>query len=184
MEAFGNVLAVSDAAAGLHLFDHTGNRVWQAQTPRPLVRLSFVPEQPRLVGCADFGLVVCFDSSGSCIWRDGLVSNIGGLAVSGDGGRIILACYSDGLRCYNLEGKRKDRLAVTEPCRLVALSYDGRRALAGALGPRMLLLDRAGQTVATPSLDAPPVDIAISALGDTAFVALADGRVVALTVAL
>lgn len=180
MDPFGHVLAVSDAGAGLHLFDRTGKLIWHTQTPRPLVHLAFVPEQPRLVGCADFGLVACFDPAGACVWRDGLVSHIGGLAVSGDGSRIVLACFSDGLRAYNLGGKRTDRFTVMEPCRLVDVSYDARRILAGALGPRLVLVDRDGQTLATPALDAPPVALALAALGDTAFVGLADGRVQAL----
>jgi hypothetical protein len=182
MDPFGHVLAVSDAASGLYLFDRTGNRRWQAQTPRPLVHMAFVPEQPRLVGCADFGLVACFDPAGACVWRDGLVSNIGAVAVSGDGSRILLACFSDGLRAYNLDGKRKDRLAVTEPCRLVTLSYDSRRTLVGGLSPRLVLLDREGQIIATPTLDAPPAALATAALGDMAFAALADGRVMALRI--
>jgi hypothetical protein len=180
MDPFGQYLAVSDASAGLHLFDRTGKHICQSQTPRPLLHLAFVPEQTRLIGCADFGSVACYDSACGCVWRDGLVANVGGLAVSGDGSRIILACYSDGLRGYTLDGKKKDRLSVSEPCRLVALSYDARRTLVGGLVSRLLVLDREGQIIATPALDAPPVVLAISALGDTAFAGLGDGRVVSM----
>jgi hypothetical protein len=180
LDSMGQYLAVADAGGQLQLFDRAGRPICQAQTPRPLVHLAFVTEAPFLVGCADFGLVACFDLAGHCAWRDGLVANIGSLTVSGDGERIVLACYSEGLVTYSLAGRKRDRPPPSEPFRLAALSYEGRYTLAATLDNRLLLLDRDGQNLTSYPLDHPPAALALAPLADSAVVAQADRRVFAL----
>jgi hypothetical protein len=180
LDPFGNYLAVADAGGGLHLLDRQGKLVSQAQTPRPLAHLAFVPEEPVLLGCADFGLVAGFDRALRCLWHFGLVANVAGLAVNGDGSRLVLACYSDGLRCFSHDGRNQTHLAVADPCRLVGLSYDGRRAAIGGSKPHFFLLDVQRQTWLTYPLDSAPVALSLAALAETAFAALADETVLAI----
>jgi hypothetical protein len=180
LDPFGRRLAVADAGGHLSLFDRRGRQLARVETPRPLRQLAFVPEAPRLVGCADLGLLACFDLAGRCLWREGLVAHVGALAVTGEGGRIALACFSEGLRFYSLAGHKEAGVAPPEPCRLVALSYDGSRLLVGGLGNRLLLLDRDGQTLESLTLDGPAAALALAALGEWAAVALADGQVLGL----
>ena len=92
LDSFGRLLSVADTGGGLSIFDSRGTLTGHTQTPRPLVHVAFVPEEPLIVGCADFGFVGCFETTGKCAWRDGLVAHVGGLAVRGDGSRITLAC--------------------------------------------------------------------------------------------
>jgi hypothetical protein len=178
LDPFGHCLAVTDARGHLSLFDRKGRLVGESETPRPLCHLAFVPEAPRLVGAADFGLLACFDPAGRCVWREGLVAHVGSLAVSG-AGRIAVACFTEGLRFYDLEGKKDGGFALAEPCRLAALTYDGGKALATGLGNRLLLLDRSGRTLESTELECPAAALALGALGDRAAVALSDGRIVA-----
>ena len=180
LDPFGQYLAAADAGAGLHFFDRDGRRAWETTTPRPLHHLAFVPEEPLLIGAADFGLVAGFDLKGQAVWRDGLVVHCGSLATSGDGARVVLACFSDGLRHYTAAGARVGTASTGEPCRLAALSFDGRRTLVAGRAPRLLLLDSHGKLVASHVLEAPPVAIALGPLAEHAVAALADGRVVAL----
>jgi hypothetical protein len=181
LDPFGQCLAVADARGNLTLFDRDARQLARVQTPRPLCHLAFVPEVPRLLGCADLGLLACFDPSGRCLWREGLAAHIGALAVSGDGGRIALACFSEGLRFYGLTGRKEGGVAPPEPCRLAALTYDGARLLVGGLGNRLLLLDREARTLDAVTLDGPAVALALAALGEWGAVALADGRVLGLS---
>jgi hypothetical protein len=179
LDPFGQCLAVSEANGHLYLFNRRGRVLARAETPRPLHHLAFVPEAPRLVGASDVGLLACFDPSGGLVWREGLVAHVGGLAVTG-AGRIALACFTDGLRFYTLTGKKDGGFPLREPCRLASLSFDGGRALVTGLGSRVLLLDRDGRTVQPTDLEGPAAALALGALGDSAAVALADGRLLAL----
>jgi hypothetical protein len=151
-------------------------------TPRPLHHLAFVPTAPILVGCADYGLVTSFDLSGTTRWRDGLVAHAGALSLCGDGSRILIACFSDGLQAYSLDGQRQPRMPVAEPCRLVSLAFTGRFILAAGLTNRLFLLDGEGQTLASQLAEKPIAAVALSALGDYAVVALGDGAIARLDI--
>ncbi len=173
----GGHIAVSDAGANLTLFTRKGNRVWQVQSPRPLRFIAFVPEEPFLVGSADYGLVACYDAQGTMVWRDGLVAHAGSLAVSGDGASIVLACYTDGLNRYGLKNARPERQPLTEACRLAALSYDGRTVLSAGLVSTMTLLDRKNRVQGEQRLEAPATALALGALADRAIIGTATGLV-------
>jgi hypothetical protein len=181
LDPFARLLAVSDAKGGLFVFDRDGRRVWEGQQARPLHHLAFVPEAPLLLGAADFGLVICLDAlGGQLVWRDGLPVHCGGLATSGDGERVVLACFSDGLRRYGRGGAGKGHVTTKEPCRLAALTFDGRQALVAGQANRLLRIDLHGKVSGIHLLERPAVALALSALGDRAVVALADGGVRAL----
>jgi hypothetical protein len=181
LDPFGKYLAVSDAKDGLFVFDRDGRPLWEARQPRPLHHLAFVPEAPLLLGAADFGLVVCLDAlTGQLVWRDGLPAHCGALASSGDGERAVLACFSDGLRRYSRAAGAKGHMTTREPCRLAAVSFDGRTTLVAGRANRLLLLDLQGKVQGIHLLERPAVALALSALAERAVVALADGGVRAL----
>lgn len=178
IDPFGQYAAVSDRAGNLTAFNRLGDKVFQLQLPRPLHHLTFVPAAPILVGCADLGLVVGVELTGNIRWRDGLFANAGSLTSSGDGGRILVACYSEGLQCYDWRGEKKERLAVPEPCRLAAISFSGQFvAISGLTGGRLHILDTAGKSLGSLRLDHEAVALAMSPLADRAMVGMADGTV-------
>jgi hypothetical protein len=177
LDPFGLNLAVADGNGELHVFNAAERRICGAQTPRPLQHLAFIPEQPLLIGCADFGFVGCFGLTGKCAWRDAFVSHISGVATNGDGSRILVACYSDGLRRYDFKGRSLETTRFDSPCRLTTQSYDGRRALVCDLGSRVRILDQDGVMRTSWELDAVPVGLAIGALGENYWAAFGDGRI-------
>jgi hypothetical protein len=180
LDPFGQYVAVADDSGNLHLFDRHGRPVAHASSPRPLHYLAFVPERPALVASADFGQVACFDLAGRCRWRDGLVANVGSLAVSGSGSLIALACFSEGLCCYGLEGPNRRLAPMAEPCRLAALSYDGGLILTAGLDHRLRLHDRDGKQRGEWMPNGAVTALALGPLGDYAIVGLAAGKLVGL----
>lgn len=178
VDSFGQYFAVSDRTGNLTISNRLGKTISQSQTPRPLHHLAFVPGAPVLLGCADLGLVICLELSGEVRWRDGLFANAGSLTASGDGTRILVACFSEGLQDYDLQGQKKGRVSVPEPCRLAALSYTGQFILvAGLTSQRIFLLDSNGQVLANQQLSQEIVALAVSPLGDRVAAALGDGTI-------
>src|SRR5262249_38964628 len=151
----GDYLAAADAGGGLYLLDRHGKTLWKAATPRALHFLAFVPERPCLVGAADFGLVTCFDASGRALWQEGLVSHAGSLSVSADGGMLTLACYTEGLVDFTLEGARQRPTEIGLSCRLAALSYDGKLVLTADLDKGLTLAVRDGPASDRYDLESP-----------------------------
>jgi hypothetical protein len=180
LDSFGQYLAAGDVHGQVRIHDRAGKMICQATLPRPLHFLVFVPTVPVLLGSADFGLVAALNLRGDQLWLDGLVANVGGLAVDGQGQQILLACFSDGLHRYDHEGKKQERLTTPEPCRLVSQSFDGNRILMANLQNRLFLLTAQGKAVGSQEMDRAIVGLALGPLGKEAFVALANGPVVCL----
>jgi hypothetical protein len=182
LDPFGRYLALADAAGRLIVLDRLARTVLQTQSPRPLVHLAFVPAAPALLAAADFGLVACLDLGGRWVWREGVVAHVGTLAVSGDGAAIVLACYSEGLQSYSLAGKRRPGPPAPEPCRLAAISFDGRATLLAGMSDRLLLQHASEGVACSYECGSPPVAVALGGLGDRAYAALADGTLVSLRI--
>jgi WD40 repeat protein len=182
IDPHGQYLAASDAKGNLHLFDRLGRPVSQVESPRPLHYLTFVPTGTALIGAGDYGLVACFDLAGKWLWRDGLVAHVGSLSVTGDGDRIALACFSEGLQRYDLSGKRLERLSVAGPCRLASLSFEGDRILTAYQNKQVHLLDAQGAELGSLTLERSVTALALGALGDSAAVALVEGPILGLEI--
>jgi hypothetical protein len=177
MDSFGRRVAAADGSGGLTLFDRKGDTLWRTTWPRPLRYVAFVPELAVLVASADFGLVVCCDTAGRCAWRDAPVTHAGSLAVSGNGGVVALAHYSDGLCCYATSRSHGKDLREAAPCRLADVAYDGKTFLTAGLDHRVFLRDAEGFARAEWELSDRPVGLALSPVADRAAAALANGKV-------
>jgi hypothetical protein len=181
LDPLGEYLAVADRGGQLYLIDRLGKPVWQASTPRPLHHLSFVAEKPVVLGCADFGLVVCVDARGELLWRDGLVAHVGSLSVSGDGSQVVLACFSEGVCCYAHDRGTPERLAVDLPCALAAISYAGDLLLTASRNQRVCLRERGGGLRDHFLPDAPVVALALGPANGPVVLGLANGQILSLT---
>lgn len=177
LEPLGQYVAAADAGCTLHLIDRRGETVWRATTPRPLAHVAFVPEKAVVVGAADFGLVVCFGADGECLWRDGLVAHVGSLAVSGDGGAILLACFGDGLYRYSVAGPQQQRIALDGACHFAALSYGGDSLLTADRENRVCRRDAQGKLRDHLTLDEPALALALGLLGERGIAGLPGGAI-------
>jgi hypothetical protein len=181
LDPHGNYLAAADEHSRVWLYTRPGQRIGKVTCVRPLRYLAFAPGLPVVFGSADFGLVGSFDLAGQWRWRDGLVAHVGGLAVRGTDGQVVLSCYSGGLQRYDADGRNLGSRAVAESCQLAALNYDGTRTLVA--GPaRLLLLGEQGQALQTFDSGKAVVGAALGALGEHAVVAQAGGPVIGLDV--
>jgi hypothetical protein len=177
LDALGHHVAASDSAGGLHLFTRRGRPVWSYTAPRPLRFLTFVPESAFLLASADLGFVACLDAKGKLTWRDAPMSNVGSLAVSGSGARVVLACYSDGLGQYSVSSGRPHYLPQPEPVRLACLAYDGTRTLTADLKGSLTLRSAAGQPPDEHRPEEPATTLALFAPGDRFVTGSASGTV-------
>lgn len=175
LDGFGSRVAVADEAGGLTVFDRDGREVWRATSPRPLLHLAFVPELPVLLGSAEYGLVCAFDDGGRMLWRDGLVAHVGSLAVTGDGSRAVLACFTDGLNCYAAISPKRTPLARAAPSRLAAVDYRGEVLITTGLANELAQRGPDGEVRNVLLLSSPALVVVVDALGFAAVAALSDG---------
>ena len=82
----------------------------------PLSHLCFVPGRPIMVGAAAFGMLVGIELERSrsqggldpeIIWQDRLMSNVGRLALDGEGSMILASCFTLGIQRFDLTGRNE-----------------------------------------------------------------------------
>ena len=82
----------------------------------------------------------------------------------------------------NLRSTTRRSLPTPEPCRLVALTYGGSRALVAGVFGGVHGLDADGKILWEHRTDQPVVGAGLAPQGDWAVIALADGRIIGLDV--
>ena len=88
--------------------------------------------------------------------------------------------YLEGLRRYALTGQSLPAVPTPEPCRFEAATYAGDRFLVGGVFGGVHLLAADGSVLAAEKMGQPVGGLALAPRGDSAVIALADGRVIAL----
>src|SRR5947208_1010956 len=92
---------------------------WTVLTQAPLTRqalahLCFVPDRPFLLGAAAYGTLagVVLRPGGSSgrldaevLWQEALMSNVGRLTITGEGGKVLASCFTHGVQRYDLRGR-------------------------------------------------------------------------------
>src|SRR4051812_45008789 len=115
VDPHGRYVAVASRMSVTQLFTRHGRSAGKFETRQALAHLAFIPDRPFLVGAAAFGLIVGVDfrpgSSGRLTadvnWQEVVLSNVGRLTTSGDGGMILASCYTHGLQRYDLRGQNE-----------------------------------------------------------------------------
>lgn len=174
VDPFGLAIAVCDRKGRVFLIDRSGRLLHEMQLSRPLQYMAFVPSMPYLVGCADFGLICLIDMNGQILWQDGLVVNVGGMAVDGKGEQILLACFSEGILRYHFQQKKQPSLPVGEGAEMVAQSFSGERLVVVQRDRSLCLLEPDGQIFCKKNQSHGIATMAISALGNEIFIGSKD----------
>ena len=116
IDPHGRYLGVGTRQTTLHFFNRYGRPAGTLETMHSLSHLCFVPGRPMAVAAAAFGTIVgvAFEPdrtqgrlSPEMIWQDRLLSNVGRLAVDGEGGMILASCYTLGIQRFDLRGAQR-----------------------------------------------------------------------------
>src|SRR5437899_3269105 len=94
----------------------------QGDGRRPRLSWSLKTEAP-LVGAADHGLLCCYAFSGEQEWSQPMWSNVGDMAVTGDGETILLACFSQGIQSFEGSGRQVGSYQLDGTVSHVSTSY-------------------------------------------------------------
>ena len=116
IDPHGRYMAVGTRHNALHLINRHGRPAGRLETMEPLSHLCFVLGRPLMVGAAAFGMLVGIElersrSSGGLdpqiIWQDRLMSNVGRLALDGEGSMVLASCFTLGIQRFDLTGRNE-----------------------------------------------------------------------------
>ncbi len=153
VDPHGRYLAVGTRRTGLHFINRYGKPAGRLETLESLAHLCFVPGQPLAVGAAAFGMLVGIAlepsrSSGrlepEILWNDRLMSNVGRLALNGEGGMILASCYTLGIQRFDLQGRNEGSYHLGGTVSHAVPDFPGRTLAAATLEGDLVVMNSAG----------------------------------------
>jgi hypothetical protein len=153
IDPHGRYLAVGTRHNALHLINRYGRPAGRLETMEPLSHLCFVPDRPFLVGAAAFGMLIGVEIEPSrsqgrldpeIVWQDRLMSNVGRLALSGDGAMILASCYTLGIQRFDLNGLNEGSYHLGGTVSQAVPDFPGRTIAAATLEGELAVMNSAG----------------------------------------
>ena len=178
VEPHGRYVAVALANGKTVIYDAHHRRVVHFDTQRPLRFLRFLEFRPALIAAAEYGLLCEYDLTGECLWSSKLPMNLGDVTCTGDGGRISVAAFSQGVRhldgagqpdgSYLLEGTPNRLSTSITPFRLAVTTLEG----------HLYWLSEDGEIIWAAALPEDPFAIETDAIGNGLTCGFQSGRIV------
>ena len=189
IDPHGRYLAVGTRRTGLHIFNRYGKPAGRLETLEPLSHLCFVPGQPLALGAAAFGMLVGIAlepgrQSGrlepEILWNERLMSNVGRLALNGEGGMILASCYTLGIQRFDLKGRNEGSYHLGGTVSHAVPDFPGRTLAAATLEGELVVMNSAGNVRWRTTLPRPVVALEVDPLGRYLIYGHATGEIVRL----
>ena len=174
IDPHGRYLAVGTRHNALHLINRYGRPAGRLETMEPLSHLCFVPGRPLMVGAAAFGMLVGIELEPSrspggldpeIIWQDRLMSNVGRLALDGEGSMILASCFTLGIQRFDLTGRNEGSYHLGGTVSHAVPDFPGRTIAAATLEGELAVMNSAGNVRWRTRLPRPVIALEIDPLG-------------------
>ncbi len=189
IDPHGRYVAVGTRFNTLHLINRYGKPAGRLETMEPLSHLCFVPGRPIAIGAAAFGMLVGIALEGTrssgrldaeIVWNDRLMSNVGRLALSGDGGMILASCFTLGIQRFDLQGRNEGSYHLGGTVAHAVPDFPGRTIVATTLEGELAVMNSAGNVRWRTHLPRPVTALDVDPLGRFVIYGQATGEVVRL----
>jgi hypothetical protein len=177
---FGSHIAVSQSNAQNLIYDCENRKVSRFESLRPLVHLQFLDTAPELIVAAEHACFARYRLNGEAAWMERLWSNVGDLAVTGDGRAIFLAGFAYGVQVFDGTGAGVGSFVLDGTAALVSSTSVEKLIIASTIERHLLCLDTDGQARWILELPDDLCRIVLSPLGDWLVCGFASGRIVRL----
>lgn len=180
MDAHGQyVLANLESGANL-VFDSPRKPIHRFDTLQTLIHASFLVREPAIIAVSAHGMLYKFDFRGNEEWNDNLLTGVGGLAVSGNGKSILLACFAQGIQRYSGKGTSVGSYQLGETVSRIAASYGPYRMLVATVESHIYWLDFNGRMLWAAQTPEEAIAVACDPLGYGAICGFGAGQLVRL----
>jgi outer membrane protein assembly factor BamB len=181
MDPHGTHVAIAMADGVTTVLTSESRRASRFETVRPLRYLQLLTTATHLVAAAEHGLVGRYSMRGETIWTEKLWSNVGDLAVTGDGRSLFLAGFAHGVQSYDgAEGTSRGSFVTEGTVSHVACGYARKQLVAATLERHLFAMSDSGDLVWNLTLPEDLTRILMSPLGDWIVLGFASGRIVRL----
>ncbi|MBX6312274.1 MAG: hypothetical protein IRY99_05045, partial [Isosphaeraceae bacterium] len=186
VDPHGRYVAVASRLGITQLYNRFGKQAGRVETMQPLSHLRFVPSRPLLLGASGYGSIVGIElgttGSGGTLdpavaWKQQLLSNVGRLATSGDGGMVLVSCFTHGVQRYDARGHNEGSYHLGGTVAHAVPDFAGRLIVVATAEGELALLNRAGNVRWKTALPRPAIALEVDALGRYFLYGLATGEI-------
>jgi hypothetical protein len=180
---------VASKSGTTQLYSRHGKPAGDFETMHALSHVRFVPDRPLIIAAANLGSLWAIDleadragESFDCEerWRAQVMSNIGRLAITGDGGMILASCYTHGIQRYDIRGHNEGAYHLGGTVAFAVPDFAGRTIAAATTEGELSILNSAGHVRWRTGLPRGPVGLECDALGRFVIYGLPTGEIVRL----
>lgn len=180
MDPHGQHACVGLASGTNLIINADGRQVARFQSIRPLAFVQFVTTERALVGAAEYGLLGRYGFDGSSQWQEKLWTNVGDIAIAGDGRSIYVAGFMHGVQLFDGEGNSRSSWLPEGTVSRVASTFLPGRVAVATLEQHLYWLDREGEVVSAVKTPDAIARLLCGPLGDWLVCAFNSGRLVRL----
>lgn len=188
IDAHGRYLAVGTRHNVLHLLNRYTRPVARLETIETIAHFCFIADRPIVIAAAAFGMMagIALDPvrggriETEILWQERLMSNVGRLAVSGDGGMILASCYTLGIQRFDVRGRNEGSYHLGGTVSHAVADFPGRTIAAATLESELAIMNSAGNVRWRTTLPRAVAALELDPLGRYAIYGHATGEIVRL----
>ena len=189
VDPHGRYVAVASKLGLTQIYNRYGRPAGRFETRQPLAHLCFIPDRPFLLGAAAYGTLagISLAAAGSLgrleaqvLWQESLMSNVGRLATSGDGGLVLASCFTHGVQRYDLRGQNEGSYHLGGTAAFAVPDFAGRAIGVATLEGELAVLSPGGNVRWKTGLIRPAIALETDPLGRFLIYGHATGEVVRL----
>jgi len=189
IDPHGRYVAVGSRLSLTQFFNRHGKQAGRFETLQALAHLVFVPDRPFLVAAATYGMLVGVELNpanaegrldAEVVWQEALMSNVGRLTTTGDGGTILASCFTHGVQRYDLGGRNEGAYHLGGTASHAVPDFAGRLLAVSTLEGDLAVLNPAGNIRWKTALTRPAIGLETDPLGRFVIYGHATGEVVRL----
>ena len=178
---FGSHVAIATEFHGIRIFTSEKKEVTHIETAEAVHHLQFVQNAPALIAAAEYGLLCRYNLDGQLEFEERVMNNVGGLAATADGKRILLAAFNHGVQVLDADGTSVGSFQIDGLPANVVCSMDKQRVGVTTLESRLYAINFQGDLKWACDLTADPVHtMTMDHSGDRLWIATVSGRLLQL----
>lgn len=186
IDPHGRYVAVASKLNINQLSNRHGKPAGRFETRQPLAHLGFVADRPLMLGAAAYGTLAGIDLEGKggkaglapeVAWQENLMSNVGRLAWSGDGGMVLAACFTHGIQRFDLQGRVEGSYHLGGSASHAVPDFAGRSIAVATLEGEIALLGPGGEVRWSTGIAKPAIGLEFDPLGKYLIYGLASGEI-------
>jgi len=174
IDPHGRFIAVGSRLSLVHFFNKHGKQAGQLETQQAMAHLVFVPNLPFLIGASGYGRLVGIglqpgSTSGKLSaeleWDESLMSSVGRLTTTGDGGMVLASCFTYGIQRFDIRGSNEGSYHLGGTASHAAADFAGRMIAVATLEGELAVLSSSGGVRWKSTLPRPVFALEVDPLG-------------------